>query len=48
MKNYRPISDVQFISKFLIDSYLVEIQNSRITKSSFETELRKMTSHFKL
>ena len=26
----------------------IEVQNSRVTKSSYETELRKMTSHFEL
>ena len=25
-----------------------EVRNSRVTKSSYETELRKMTSHFEL
>ena len=25
-----------------------EVPNSRVTKSSYETELRKMTSHFEL
>ena len=25
-----------------------EVQNSRVTKSSYESELHKMTSHFKL
>ena len=26
----------------------MEVRNSRVTKSSYETELRKMTSHFEL
>ena len=28
--------------------YLDEVRTSRVTKSSYETELRKMTSHFEL
>ena len=27
---------------------IIEVRNSRVTKSSYETELRKMTSHFEL
>ena len=25
--------------------FLIEVRNSRVTKSSYETELREMTSH---
>ena len=33
---------------FSVSVYIVEVRNSRVTKSSYETQLRKMTSHFEL
>ena len=33
---------------FSVSIYIVEVRNSQVTKSSYETQLRKMMSHFKL
>ena len=33
---------------FSVSVYIVEVRNSRVTKSSYEAQLRKMTSHFEL
>ena len=41
--SYINLSDV-----FHLYSRLCEVRNSRVTKSSYETELHKMTSHFEL
>ena len=45
MKNY-----VQLILKLFFENVLafMEVQNYRVTKSSYKTELRKMTLHFEL
>ena len=36
------------LAAYYIVMQKTEVQNSRVTKSSYETELRKMTSHFEL
>ena len=41
-------SNIQKWSSSFVEQDFFEVQNSRVTNSSYETELRKMTSHFEL
>ena len=45
-KTWNTLNNLNVDQKVLKDGFNQESRNSQVTKSSCETELRKMTSHF--